>query len=206
MLTQAEVEEILVGERELRNFEVKGPGSRSDNAFAAKVIRAALSMGNLRDGGHVLIGINDERLGQMEPGMCDEEIATWMAVDDVARKFAEYSDPPLVLELAQRELGSGAHVVLIEVSEFADIPHLCARQYNSTLVKGALYVRSRGVAETVVVADPVEMREVLDLATEKALRRFIETTQRSGLELSPSSRESDADALLFDRQRAQAFE
>ncbi len=40
MLTQCEVEEILAGSRELRNFLVKGPGSRTDPLFTAKVIRA----------------------------------------------------------------------------------------------------------------------------------------------------------------------
>lgn len=206
MLTSSEVEEILAGGRELRNFEVKGPGARSDKRLLVKVIRASLSMGNLRDGGYVLIGLDDGRLGEMQPGLSDEQVASWMSFDDIARKFSEYSDPPLVFGLAELELSNGARVVLIEISEFDDVPHLCARQYDTALRKGALYVRSRGAAETVEVSDPVEMREVIDIATAKALRHIVETTTRAGLDLIASPQQADADEPHFDQQRRTAFE
>jgi len=61
MLTQEEVETALSAGYEGRGFETKGPGLRGDRAFFVKVARAALSMGNLRDGGHVVIGINHHR-------------------------------------------------------------------------------------------------------------------------------------------------
>lgn len=206
MLTADEVEAILADGRELRNFEVKGPGARSDTQLLAKVTRAALSMGNLRDGGYVLLGLDDQRLAELEPGLTDEDAAGWMSFDDVARKFREYSDPPLVFDLAELELSSGARVVLVEVSEFTDVPHLCARQYDGALRKGALYVRSRGAAETVEVSDLVEMREVIDLATEKALRRFVESASRAGIHLPATAEHAESDEALFDEQRRRAFE
>jgi hypothetical protein len=206
MLTPSEVEAILTGGRELRHFEVKGPGSRADTQLVVKVIRAGLSMGNLRDGGYVLLGLDDWRLAEMQPGLTEEHVTSWMSFDDVARKLSGYSDPPLVFDLAKLALSNGACVVLMEVSEFIDVPHICARQYDGALRKGALYVRSRGAAETVEVSDPVEMREVIDLATEKTLRRFVETAKRAGLDLSASSGPEDAAETAFDRQRREAFE
>jgi predicted HTH transcriptional regulator len=206
MLSPSEAEEILAGGRELRNFEVKGPGLRSDTQLVAKVIRASLSMGNLRDGGYVLIGLGDGQLEEMQPGLVEEEAASWMAFDDLARKFSAYSDPPLVFDLAELDLSNGARVVLIEVSEFTDVPHVCARQYDGVLRKGALYVRSRGVPETVEVSDPVEMREVIDLATEKALRRVVETTKRAGVDILAASQQDSFDEPPFDQQRRKAFE
>jgi hypothetical protein len=206
MLTLSDVEAILAGGRELRNFEVKGPGLRTDTQLMAKVIRAALSMGNLRDGGYVLLGLNDQLLAEKQPGLTEEQAASWMSFDDVARKFSEYSDPPLVFDLVELELSNGVSVVLMDMSEFTDVPHICARQYDGALRKGALYVRSRGAAETLEVSDPVEMREVIDLATEKALRRFVETTNRAGLDLSASSELDGTDEPPFDQQRRDAFE
>jgi predicted HTH transcriptional regulator len=205
MLTPSEVEEILTGGRELRNFEVKGAGSRADTQLVVKVIRAGLSMGNLRDGGYVLIGLDDQRLEEMQPGLTEDQAASW-SFDDVARKLSEYSDPPLVFDLSELALTNGACVVLMEVSEFIDVPHICARHYDGALRKGALYVRSRGAAETIEVSDPVEMREVIDLAAEKALRRFVETTTRAGLNLSASSDSEDNAETAFDEQRREAFE
>lgn len=206
MLALDEVEAILAGGRELRNFEVKGSGARTNTHLLMKVIRAALSMGNLRDGGFVLIGLDDQRLDEMKPGLTDEQTAGWMSFDDVARKLREYSDPPLVFDLAELELSTGACVVLMEVSEFTDVPHLCARQYDDALRKGALYVRSRGAAETVEVSDPVEMREVIDLAMEKALRRFVESANRAGIGLMAPRDPAEPAESRFDEQRRKAFE
>ncbi len=45
-------------------------------------------------------------------------------------------------------------------------------------------MRPRKTPETSEVASPVEMREVVELATEKALRAFVERTQRAGLRLT----------------------
>jgi hypothetical protein len=121
--------------------------------------------------------------------------------------MSEYSDPPLVFDLAELVLSSGANVVLMEVQEFVDVPHLCSRQFDDALRKGALYVRSRGVAETVEVSDTVQMREVVELATQKDLRRFVETARGAGFEFSTGeSSRNDGDETPFDRQRDRAFE
>jgi hypothetical protein len=60
VLSANEIDEILRGGYELRGFELKGPGGRNDPHLLRKVVRAALSMGNLRDGGHIVIGIDDK--------------------------------------------------------------------------------------------------------------------------------------------------
>ena len=49
MSSAKNVEELLTVNYETRGFEVKGPGLRSHKAFLAKVVRAALAMGNLPD-------------------------------------------------------------------------------------------------------------------------------------------------------------
>lgn len=171
---------------------------RTDAHLFAKVARAALSMGNLRDGGHVVIGVDDADPAAMGPGLSEPELASWTAYDDVSRKMAEYATPPLSFHTAVRELESGSHVVVLEVEEFMDIPHLCAKDFPKVLRAGALYVRPRKVPETSEVAGVVEMREVLDLATEKALRAYVGTAHRAGVDLGVSG-PSDAD--LYDAER-----
>jgi hypothetical protein len=143
-------------------------------------------MGNLRDGGHVIIGIDDGDPGAMLPGLEAPDLSSWLVYDDLARKLAEYADPPLRFDLARRDLPTGVTVAAIQVFEFLDTPHLCAKDYPKVLRKGALYVRPRKVPETSEVASLVEMRDVIHLATEKALRAYIETVERAGLTLSTS--------------------
>jgi hypothetical protein len=205
VLSASEIEEVLSSGRELRALELKGPGPTTDAHLLAKVIRAALSMGNLRDGGHVIVGIADDDPAAMLPGLSEADLATWLAYDELARKIAEYADPPLRWDVAGIGLSSRATVVVIEVHEFVDIPHLCARDYGNVLRRGALYVRTRKLPETAEVGSSVEMREVVDLATTKALRAYIETAERAGVALTTRSEPdgaADDDRYAQERERA----
>lgn len=136
MLSANEIEEGLALDRESRWLEVKGPGSRSDDHMVAKVAHAALKLGNLRDGGHLVIGIDDKAIASLLPGLTDEQLASWIAHDDLARKLANYADPPLQFNVAPVELSTGAKVAVIEVFEFSDVPHFCARDYGGCWKRG----------------------------------------------------------------------
>lgn len=205
MLNAEEIEETLRGGYELRGVEVKGPGHRTDAHLFAKVARAALSMGNLRDGGHVVLGVDDNDIAALRPGLSDAELESWLAYDDVARKLAMYADPPLRFDIASSQLSSGAVVVIVEVHEFSDIPHLCAKEYTGVLRKGALYVRTRRVPETAEVASSVELREILQIASEKTLRSYVETAERAGLRLTRLDAARSRDSEQYEQQRAQAW-
>jgi hypothetical protein len=202
VLSLEELHDALVVGNETRGFEFKTNGARTDGRFFAKVARAALSMGNLRDGGYVVIGIDDARPQDMLPGLNEAELASWLAYDDVASRLAEYSDPPVEFEVAGFSLSSGSQVAAIGVGEFLDIPHLCARDFSGVLRKGALYVRSRRMPQSAEVASSVEMREILDLAAEKRLRAYVESASRAGVALALSA----VEALDQQSQDSEAFE
>lgn len=209
VLTAEELESALSTGYEGRGFELKGPGKSDDKRFLAKIARAALSMGNLRDGGHVVIGIDDGTPQDMLPGLDEDALATWLAYDDVSGRLAAYCDPPISFDLAQLTVATGARIVVVQVHEFADIPHLCAREYPDVLRAGALYIRSRKMPETAEVASSVEMREILDLAAQKRLRAYIEMAERAGLSFSvgESGAASDsADSEQFEQQVRRAWD
>lgn len=209
MLTVEELESALSTGYEGRGFELKGPGRSDDKRFLAKIARAALSMGNLRDGGHVVIGIDDGTPQDMLPGLDEDELATWLAYDDVSGRLAAYCDPPVSFDLTQFTLATGASVVVVQVHEFADIPHLCARDYPDVSRTGALYVRSRKMPETAEVASSVEMREILELAAQKRLRAYIEMAERSGVSFSVGKSGGagrNADSEQFEQQAKRAWD
>jgi hypothetical protein len=208
VLTGEELESALGTGYEGRGFELKGPGRSHDKHFLAKIARAALSMGNLRDGGHVVIGINDGSPQDMLPGLDEDELASWLSYDDVSGRLAVYCDPPVRFDLAQVDLTSGVCVIVIQVHEFDDIPHLCARDYPDVLRTGALYVRSRKMPETAEVGSSVEMREILELAAQKRLRAYIETAERAGvgLSLGDAAVAGRAASQQFDEQIRQAWD
>ena len=211
MLSTQAIEELLTLGHELREFEVKGPGMRSDASLLNPVVRAALAMGNLRDGGHVIVGIADGRLDEMEPGLTPEELASWLDYDELAKALRTYSDPPLRFDVKGRALSNGRAVAAIEIFEFADLPHLCAKAFDPPkgesaekhrLRKGALYVRPRGMPSTTEVASSVEMREVLDLASSKRLSEFFATAARANVTL----RGGPSDDELYEQERENGWE
>lgn len=55
---QTLAEWIALG-REQRGVEFKGPGPRSSKHLCGKVLRAMMAMANRRDGGFVVIGVDE---------------------------------------------------------------------------------------------------------------------------------------------------
>lgn len=193
---------------EMRGVELKGRGFALTATCLPRVARAALSLGNLRNGGYVIVGIDDRRQEAMQPGLNAAELSSWLAFDDVARRLDNYADPPLRFECASAKLSSGATVAVIQVFEFSDLPHICAKDYPDVLRAGALYVRPRKVPETSEVGGSVEMREVLDLAAEKALRAYVRSAERAGVTLSASdeARSLELSDQQYEAQRTGAWE
>jgi len=159
-----EIQQLLALGHEIRSFEVKSPGNLSDKAYCAKVARAAIAMGNLRDGGTICLGIDETRMVDMLPGLDLDQFGAWSNFDDVSDALARYADPAVSLRLSPLRLVSGAAVVVIEISEFEQVPHVCKRDYQDVLRDGMTYVRPRGKPRSVPVPSSAEMRELLDLA------------------------------------------
>lgn len=208
VLTAEEIEAQLATGHEGTRLEVKGAHPSTDRRFLVKVARAALSMGNLRDGGHVVIGLDDADLAAMGPGLSPEDLASWMEFDSVSERMSEYADPPLKLHIERAELSTGATVAVIEVGEFTLTPHLCARDFEDIMRRGAVYVRTRRMPETAEIASFGEMRELLDLATQKALRAYVETAEQAGVHLTtePGAGPPPTDDELFDAERERGWD
>lgn len=149
------------------------------------------------------MGVIDHR-DRIDPvGLSDDDLRTWTfdALSDVVSRYAE---PSIDFDLRTASVG-GRQFIVIRVAEFAEVPTLCRRDYNDgdqvILREGACYVRPRRKPETIEVATYADMRDLIDLATEKGIRRFLSSAQRAGLR--PES-EVDHEAA-FDAQ-AKEFE
>ena len=192
MLTANEVESFLVLGREQRNFEVKGKGT-ADGHLLMKVLRAAISMGNQAGGGYVCIGIANDQIAKMLPGLDPPDVAGWIDHDTLAAKLSNYADPPLNFDVQAQGLSNGVTVVIMEVHEFLDLPHLCKKAFDSVLREGALYVRPRKKVESSEVSTSVDMRDIIELATQKSVRRFVATAEGAGISISGSGQQTNAE-------------
>ena len=183
---------------ELSGVEFKSPGPMSNRRLVAQVIKAVLGMCNRRDGGTVIIGVEDNQ-GTLNPvGLSEADLAEW-SYDAVADQVARYADPSASFNLDVKEYEGNAYVVL-DVHEFADIPVLCKRSYDDVLRDGACYVRPRRKPETSEIPTQADMRDLLDLAIEKGVTQFLERARRVGLFSAPTAESPADDQERFDEQ------
>ncbi|MEU1899322.1 RNA-binding domain-containing protein [Nocardiopsis dassonvillei] len=206
MTTSEEIERHLEQGYERRSFEVKGPGLRTDKHYLAKVVRAVMAMGNLRDGGLICLGVDDNRIAEMQPGLDPQHLAQWSNYDDVSAAFSAYSDPPVAFDLHRLRLSNGVEVVVIAVREFEREPHVCKRGYQDALKQGHTYVRPRGKPESVPVPSSVEMRELLELAIDKGVREFMRRAGAVGVPLGGGGVVEQLDDARFTEERRLAWE
>jgi hypothetical protein len=169
--------------------------SASMQTLELKLIRTAIGMANLRDGGVVVIGAS-ERGGSWDlTGILPEDLATY-DVDELNEAINRFASPPIALELVAVPYRGGAIFLAVQVREFAETPIVCRRDGapGSGLKQGQLYVRPAGVARTSEVRTAEDMHDLLDLAAEKRARRILETARRIGLQ-APAPRRLFDDEL-----------
>lgn len=179
-LSPEEIDEILTLRHELRHIEFKVAGERADTGYQAIVVRAVMAMGNLPDGGHVVLGIAETSAQLTVEGLSSDQLAQWSDHDEVADAIGRFSDPIPVVHLSVVGVNA-AKLVDIEVEPFADTPYLCRRDWPGVLQSGRLYVRRVGKAET---GNPThhELREVLDRAAAQGVRNLLATLGAAGVD------------------------
>jgi predicted HTH transcriptional regulator len=205
-VTENEFLELLARGHELPGVEFKGPGPRTDKPLFARVTRAVLGMSNHRDGGLVIIGVAESEEGFLLRGVSDKDLDTWK-YDDVAEALTVFSDPSVSFEMEIFPY-EGNNFVILSVSEFEDIPVLCRKTYNhkdpkskkqvTILREGACYVRTKRKPETSEIPSQTEMRDLLDLATDKGLQKFVRRARAAEIAISRTERPSDQER--FDKQ------
>jgi predicted HTH transcriptional regulator len=192
-MLEEEFGQLLALGHERRGVEFKGPGPRTDKHLLARVVRAVLGMTNRRDGGLVVVGVEDDAKTLKPVGVTPQDLLTWK-FDDVTGAIAPYADPNVEFDL-EVLVYQGAACIIFSVHEFDDVPVLCAKDYSSQntviLRKGACYVRSRHKPETSEIPSQSEMRDLLDLAAEKRLRAYLSLGRRAGAE-APTNQGTDA--------------
>lgn len=189
----AQLEELLRTGREGRALELKRSMSWADPATKGKVIRTALSLANLRDGGSLAFGLE-----QVSPNPSHNLVGMGQAdhdsfsQDSVSATVNTYATPHVDLAVEHLKI-DGLLFVAVVVQQFSDYPVVCAKDFliagRPVVVGGRLYCRSRRTPETTEVRTPEDMREIIDLATARGLERYFRLRDIEGQFEGPSARE-----------------
>ena len=196
-MTESDLRDLLALGHEAPGIEFKGPAPRTAKDVFAKVARAALAMANRRNGGVIIIGVEDKSGKIRSIGLNHKDLKSW-TYEDVTGTLSSYANPFVDIHL-EKVICDGKSLLVITVKEFEDIPVLCKKDYEDILRAGACYVRRRGKIESSEIPNQAEMRELLDLAIEKGVRKFVQQAHRAGLSLEGAAALSDKER--FEQER-----
>lgn len=181
------VENALDRLQEAPDIEFKE--SASWTTLRWKIIKTALAMGNLRDGGLLIVGVAERTGQEQRTGISQTDLETYDR-DNIADQFGSYISPGIEFTLVQAPYREKDYLAF-EFQEFREIPLVCKRRGpdGEGLEAGVVYVRPReGRPRNTKVTDAAQMRELLDLAGMKAAGRIIEHGIRAGLEFPAGAR------------------
>ena len=186
-------------ELELRDVEFKE--SQPFEVLRFKIVKAAIGMANLRDGGLIIIGAHQREGRLRASGITKEHEATYDA-DDVIEAINRHARPPVNCIVRVLAEADGRRFVGIEVQPFDRSPVFCKRSTpdnvdsNDRLVEGSLYVRNSDRIGTTRVVDADLMAEILEIAAERQAAEIMQRSQRVGFTMPIAGREALQSRLL----------
>jgi hypothetical protein len=148
-----------------------------------RIVHTSLAMGNLRDGGIIIIGASERETTWELTGIKSEHLQTY-DVDTIIDFSNKYASPIVDLDIVIVKYRNGIDFLAIQIREFNDTPIVCKKNGpdGKKILAGAVYVRTPGIAKTTKVMKASQMHDLLELAAEKRARRILEVSRRIGLE------------------------
>lgn len=184
--------------REGRNLEFKRSTAWDSSEFKAKIVKSILAFSNVRDGGAIVIGVERQPDQSYKfTGITPEHLATY-SEDHMASIVAEYADPCAKFIADKADVYGNTFLVIL-VDEFDEIPVICKRDGASGLRKGAFYTRTYRIPESAEVPSQTELREILDMAIEKGVRKYLERQARIGVGFTSPTIVSDDEKFAAQR-------
>lgn len=166
-MTPEELEALLGGAEETDKLEFKQAMVWHKLSLAKDI----LAMANVLGGGRIIVGVEDGTFARQ--GLSDAQIASYVP-DAMRDQVAEYADPEVVFSVKFPVDFAGRQYVVIEVSEFAELPVICKRdgqqdQNKATEVqRGTLYFRSRAQKpQSARVSSSNDLRKIIERAVVK---------------------------------------
>jgi len=165
---------------EERNLEYKSSMSWNDISTKTKVVIACLAIANIPDGGTLIFGEDEISKGVFKANGMREEEADSFNQDDISNYVNGYADPYVDIKV-NRENDDGKAFIIIQIQEFSELPVVCKKDGDKGIRIGAIYTRPRRKVESVPVPSQNEMREIIDLAVDKKMRKIQENLFKWGI-------------------------
>lgn len=165
-MTTEELELKLEAQAERQNLDFKANCCWNVNRFAKHI----LAMSNLRDGGYIIIGIEDKTLKRQ--GVSPENILSYN-IDIMKDQIAQYCDPFVDFIVSFPKDRKGTGYVVIKVLTFREIPVICRKDDSNAGVRsGIIYYRNNNRRiESAPISNSYDMRDIIETATMRMIQR-----------------------------------
>lgn len=200
-LTETKIQEILQGNAESLNTEFKATFNFNDKVWAReRLIRSIFAMHNTRDGGYIVIGLEEKDDKSFDfTGVQDEHLATFKG-DDLKAKVESFSSSSVNYEIGVGPYKKKNYIV-ISVSEFSLYPSICRRNgehKDKILEEGAIYIRTlKDKPSSIKLSNPVDVQDFLDRITDKQIANL----HKRGWKHETENIINKSDKSLFEKER-----
>jgi predicted HTH transcriptional regulator len=180
----ADLEQRLEAGQETQSFEVKASMPWNVKSLAKHI----LAMANIRDGGMILIGVDDKTFAREGTTAA---VRDTYSIDIMRDQMAQYADPHVDFSVTFPVDRDGRTYVAIHVASFRRVPVICRRDSEGTLA-GAIYYRSSNRrAESAAVRNSYDMSDIVMLAALRTRQHLEDLGALSGPAPNPLTRRLD---------------
>jgi hypothetical protein len=186
--------------------------SWTDNLTKYKLTKAILAMSNIEYGGKIILGIEQLNNSFVLEGMNPSDLLSFN-YDEMSAFVSKFADPyvKFSMKIIDNENNKEKKFLLLNVEPFVLTPVTCKKDSDpgdakSRLKKGVIYTRTTRIPESAEVSSVNELREIIDIAVDRGVRRFIQMAQNNQLfnltEISNLNRKNIVKTRLQELQQA----
>lgn len=152
------------------------------------LLKTIMAMANLRDGGMIVIGLNQRGAIWQLTGIDSDHLQTYN-YDAIIDQLQKHASPQITVDIVVH-LNDNQQYLVFNVHQFRESPIICRKNTPNEVAEkermfpGDIYIRPHaGKPQTTRVVDSSTLNELLEIAAEDRARRMIEQGGRIGLSL-----------------------
>lgn len=202
MPNETDLQFYIIHGKEERYLEYKRSMIWTGNdTTKVKIAKAMMAMANLRNGGVIVIGMQETSRGVWTPEVMTPQQISSFTLDDVSQWVNDYATPAIQFSIRAFALNSN-HFVILQVQEFNTSPVICRKQKISggeAIEAGVIYYRSNRKIESAPISSDEDLRELVGLAIDKGISRHVSRLHKLGL--IPIESTKQLDATQYEEER-----